>query len=270
MPESENSAVSPVPDMPPSKPSLARLFEWIGRYETSVLVAIVVMVAAVWLFVEIADQVREGDTLSFDEWAIRSLRDPDNPSVAIGPKWLSVVGRDLTALGGVTFLTLLTMTVAGYLWLRKMRAAATLVFLITVGASLSSITLKGLYDRPRPELVPHLTDVSTSSFPSGHAMLSTVVFLTLGTLLGRFTSEWKLRAYFLSIALTLCLLVGVSRVYMGVHYPTDVLAGWVAGLVWGLICWLVTYELQRSGIIEWRQVLEDDERTTLAQKPETK
>ncbi len=256
MPESENTAVLSPPQEPRPKSRLLRLLEWIGRYETSVLVAIIVMATGVWLFIEIADEVREGDTMSFDEWAIRSLRDPENPAVAIGPKWLSLVGRDLTALGGVTFLALLTMSVAGYLWLRKMYSAAALVLAITIGGSLCSVTLKGLYDRPRPDLVPHLTEVSTSSFPSGHAMLSTVVFLTLGTLLGRFTAERRLRAYFLGIALTLCLLVGVSRVYMGVHYPTDVLAGWVAGLVWGLICWLVTYELQRRGVIEWQQLLE--------------
>jgi undecaprenyl-diphosphatase len=259
MPESKNSDESlPAPEKMHSKYSLGRLMEWVGRYETSVIIAILASVAAIWIFIEIADEVREGDTLTFDEWAIRTLRQPEDLSVPIGPKALHVVGRDLTALGGVTFLALLTMSVGGYLWLRKMYAAAILVVAITLGGSLSSIALKGFYDRPRPALVPHLTDVSTSSFPSGHAMLSTVVFLTLGTLLGRFTAERRLRAYFLGIALTLCVLVGLSRVYMGVHYPTDVLAGWVAGLAWGLICWLVTYELQRRGIIEWRQKLENE------------
>jgi undecaprenyl-diphosphatase len=265
MPESETTNAPPPPEKPRPKSSLATLFEWIGRYETSVLAVIVILVAAVWLFIEIADQVRDGDTLSFDEWAIRALRHPENPSIPIGPAWLAVVGRDLTALGGVTFLALLTMSVVGYLWLRKMYAAGTLVLAITLSASLLSIQLKGYYHRPRPELVPHLTDVYTSSFPSGHAMLSTVVFLTLGTLLGRFTNERRLRAYFLGIALTLCLLVGVSRVYMGVHYPTDVLAGWVAGLVWGLVCWLLTYELQRRGIIEWHQVLEKEDHAAKSQ-----
>lgn len=249
MPEPPRSTVIPPAEPPRRKSPLAALFSWIGRYETSVLVAIIAIVSAIWLFVEIADQVREGDTLSFDEWAIRALRRADAPQVPLGPAWLAVVGRDLTALGGVTFLTLLTLSVVGYLWLRRMYAAGILVLAVTVSASLLSMQLKSYYHRPRPELVPHLTDVYTSSFPSGHAMLSTVVFLTLGTLLGRFTTERYLRAYFLSIALGLCILVGVSRVYMGVHYPTDVLAGWVAGLVWGLICWLVTYELQRRGIL---------------------
>jgi len=258
MPESKPTS-TPLPPKKSSPKSDAAFMEWIGRYETSVLAAIVTIVTAVWLFVSIADKVRDGDTLSFDQWAVQMLRQPENPSVPIGPAWLEVVGRDLTALGGITFLALLTMSVIGYLWLRKMYAAGLLVLGITISASLLSITLKGYYQRPRPDLVPHLTEVYTSSFPSGHAMLSTVVFLTLGTLLGRFTEERRLRAYFLGLALTLCLLVGVSRVYMGVHYPTDVLAGWVAGLVWGLICWLVTYELQRRGVIEWRQITEQEE-----------
>jgi len=252
--------MAPPPEKPPRKPSLAAMMEWIGRYETSVLVVIVVALAAVWVFIEIADEVRDGDTLRFDDWALRALRDPQDLHIPIGPKWLPKVGRDLTALGGVTFLGLLTMSVVGYFWLRKMYAVGTLVLAITVSASLLNVGLKDFYERPRPELVPHLTEEYSASFPSGHAMLSTVVFLTLATLLGRFTPEYRLRAYYLGIALTLSLLVGVSRVYMGVHYPTDVLAGWVAGLVWGLICWLVTKELQRRGIIEWPQFEEQTEK----------
>lgn len=258
MPESGPEITASPPEKPAPKPRYAAFLEWIGRYETRVLVAIAVAVAAIWVFIEIADQVRDGDTLRFDDWALRALRRPENVSIPIGPDWLADVGRDLTALGGVTFLSLLTMSVVGFFWLRKMYAAGTLVLAITISASLVNVALKDYYHRPRPELVPHLTGVYTSSFPSGHAMLSTVVFLTLGTLLGRYTAELRLRAYFLGIALTLCLLVGVSRVYMGVHYPTDVLAGWVAGLVWGLICWLVTKELQRRGIIEWRTIAEQE------------
>lgn len=100
MPESEKSLVPPSPQKPSSKLSFGKLLEWIGRYETSVLIVIIAMAAAVWLFIEIADEVREGDTLSFDEWAIRTLCEPENPSVPLGPKWLAVVGRDLTASAG--------------------------------------------------------------------------------------------------------------------------------------------------------------------------
>lgn len=254
MPENNSNLRLPQPENRLPQPSYAAFMEWIGRYETSVIVVIVLAVASIWGFIEIADEVREGDTLRFDDWALRVLRQPDDLHNPIGPKWLPKVGRDLTALGGVTFLGLLTLSVVGYFWLRKMYAVGTLILAINIGASLINVGLKDFYERPRPELVPHLTEEYTASFPSGHAMLSTVVFLTLATLLGRFTPEYRLRAYYLGIALTLSLLVGVSRVYMGVHYPTDVLAGWVAGLVWGLICWLVTKELQRRGLIEWPKV----------------
>jgi undecaprenyl-diphosphatase len=160
------------------------------------------------------------------------------------------VARDLTALGGVAFLTLLTLSVAGFLWLRKMYGAMWLVLGSTLGGLLASTTLKLMFDRPRPDLVPHLSDAFTSSFPSGHSFLSATVFLTLGSLLGRFVYQRRLKAYFLLVAVALTLLVGISRVYMGVHYPTDVLAGWSAGLAWALACWLLARFLQHRGAVD--------------------
>ena len=150
----------------------------------------------------------------------------------------------------MTVLTLLSLAVAGFLWLRKMNGAMWLVLVASLGGLAACVLLKGVFDRPRPNLVPHLTAVHTSSFPSGHSMMSATIFLTLGTLLGRFVQERKLKAYFLIVALTLTFLVGLSRVYLGVHYPTDVLAGWSAGLAWALICWLVARALQRRGVVE--------------------
>lgn len=223
---------------------------WIGKHEPEVLIALLLCVVALWGFVEISDEVLEGDTAAFDEWAVRSLRRADDPAQPIGPRWMTEVGRDITALGGVAVLTMLTVAVSGFLWLRRMHHAMWLVIGSTLGGVVASLLLKQLFHRPRPELVPHLSDVYTSSFPSGHAMLSATVFLTLGTLLSRFVTGYALKAYLLIIALSLTLLVGVSRVYMGVHYPTDVLAGWAAGLLWALICWLVARFLQRRGAVE--------------------
>lgn len=226
------------------------LLEWIGRHESSVLVACLVIVSAVWAFVAIADEVIEGDTLGFDEWALRAFRSADDPARPIGPAWCAEVGRDLTALGGVAVLTLITCAVAGYLWLRRMFGAMWLVLAATLGGLVASTLLKSGFARPRPDLVPHLSLVMTSSFPSGHSMLSATVYLTLGALLGRFVEPFRLKAYFLLVAMALTFLVGMSRVYMGVHYPTDVLAGWAAGLAWALICWLVARYLQRRGAVE--------------------
>jgi undecaprenyl-diphosphatase len=236
------------------------VLDWIGGHEVNVLVALFLLCVAVWGFIELADEVNSGDTARFDEWAIRALRDPNDPATPIGPRWLAELGRDMTALGGIGFVTLLTITVAGFLWLKRLYGAMWLVVLAAISGVAVNMTLKNLFDRPRPDLVPHLSHVYTSSFPSGHSMLSATVFLTLGALLGRFVDSQLLKAYFLIVAVVLTLLVGVSRVYMGVHYPTDVLAGWAAGLAWAVVCWLAARFLQRRGAVA--QNLEDSNPTT--------
>lgn len=229
------------------------------RAHTNLLVLIVALLAVggVWTFVEIAGEVIEGDTQKFDEWAVRALRMPDpdakpgeqRPQVPLGPKWLREVGRDMTALGGLAVLFLVTLGVAGYLLMVRKYHAMWLVLIATGGGLLGSTLLKMVFDRPRPG-VAHFSYVMTSSFPSGHAMLAAVVYLTLGSLLTRLVPERHVKVYLIVVALLLTFLVGISRVYMGVHYPTDVLAGWSAGLVWALLCWLVARYLQLRGAVE--------------------
>ena len=124
------------------------------------------------------------------------------------------------------------------------------VFASVVSGTLVSLVLKSLFERPRPELVPRAADILTASFPSGHSMLSAVVYLTLGALLARSQPRKRLKAYFLLLGLLLTLMIGVSRVYLGVHWPTDVLAGWTAGASWAILCWLVARRLQRRHAIE--------------------
>jgi undecaprenyl-diphosphatase len=232
---------------------------WIGRHELVVLVGALTVVAGSWAFIALADVVAEGRTEAFDEWALRSLRRADNPAMPIGPDWMAEVGRDMTALGGVAVLLLVTAAVAGFLCLdRKFAAMGFLIAAVGGGLVLSSL-LKAAFDRPRPSVVPHLSMVYTTSFPSGHSMMSAVVYLTLGAVLARMVVRRRLKLYCLAIALLLTGLVGCSRVYMGVHYPTDVLAGWTAGLVWATLCWLLARALQRRGAIE-RSGLRRDER----------
>lgn len=225
------------------------ILKWIGGHELAVLIAMFLLIVAVWGFVELADEVLEGDTATFDEWAVRALRHADDPQTPLGPSWLQEVARDITALGGVFFLTLLTLIVAAFLWLRRMYGAMLLVLVASLGGLAVSQGLKELFDRPRPDLVPHLAQVHTSSFPSGHSMMSAAVFLTLGALLARFVQERMLKAYFLVVATLLTFMVGLSRIYLGVHYPTDVLAGWSAGLAWALACWMVARRLQKRGAV---------------------
>ena len=202
------------------------------------------------MFVELADEVTEGDTQKFDEWAIEVLRRCDDPATPIGPRWLHEAARDITGLGGVMVLSLTSLAVAGYLWMAKKYHAMWLVIIATTSGLIVSTVLKRSFDRDRPDIVPHLSHVYTSSFPSGHSMLSAVVYLTLGALLARLAPGLAIKIYFIAVALGLTFLVGVSRVFMGVHYPTDVLAGWTAGLVWAILCWLAARYLQRRGAVE--------------------
>jgi undecaprenyl-diphosphatase len=226
------------------------ILNFIGQHEFKVLAAMFVLVLTILAFAAIADEVSDGATQRFDEGVLRALRRPDDPSKPIAPAWFSEVSRDITALGSLAVLTLLTVAISGFLWLRGMYGAMILVIVATFGGLIAATLLKGVFDRPRPPTVSHLAVVQTSSFPSGHSTLSATVFLTLGTLLGQFVKERRLKAYFLLVAIFLTFLVGASRIYLGVHYPTDVLAGWAAGLAWATLCWLVARFLQHHGRVE--------------------
>ena len=214
-----------------------------------VLLVTLVVVAGTWVFVELAGDVLKGDTQAFDRWLLDALRSPASPEWPRGPRWLVEVGRDVTAFGSSVVVALLTAAVVGYLWLQRKYGALGFVVVVTAGGGLLSHLLKALFARERPNPVPCLW-VSSPSFPSGHAILAAVVYLTLGILLARLEPRPLLKAYFLGVMMALTFLVGVSRVYLGVHYPTDVLAGWTVGLVWGLLCWLAAWYLQRRGTVE--------------------
>jgi undecaprenyl-diphosphatase len=219
---------------------------WLGSHSGLVLFAVLLVVSGIWGFIELLDEVREGETQEFDEWAVRTL------TLYHGERYkiLEEIGRDVTALGGIAALALLTAFVVGYLIMVRNYPAMWLVLSATVGGLILSSVLKTVIDRPRPDLGAQLSHVYTQSFPSGHSMMSAVVYLTLGALLARLVQSRVLKFYFVGAALIVTFLVGISRVYMGVHWPTDVLAGWTAGLVWAILCWLVATWLQRHGALE--------------------
>jgi undecaprenyl-diphosphatase len=242
-----------------------RVFGWIFSADLLELLAVLAVVGGSYAFIELADKVSEGSTARFDESIMRALRRADDPEKPIGPEWTGEIGRDLTALGGIALLVIVTVAVLVYLLIRRLYHAALLVFLATLGGLILNVSLKGWVDRARPDVVPHLSSyVATSSFPSGHSMLSATIYLTLGALLARFVAEYRLKVYFFSLALLLTVLVGFSRVFLGVHYPTDVLGGWTAGLVWALLCWLIARYLQRRGAVE--QVNEEEEAEDAAER----
>jgi undecaprenyl-diphosphatase len=220
------------------------------QYELTVLVLLALAAAGLWAFVAIADEVVEGETISFDRALLVALRNPSDLSDPIGPPWVEELFRDFTALGGVGVLAFLTFAVIGFLLLERRKRAALLILAAVGGGLLLSTLLKEVFSRPRPDLVPHGSYVYTASFPSGHSMMSAATYLTLGALLARVQPRRRLKIYILSVAILLTLVVGFSRVYLGVHWPTDVLAGWSVGAVWALLCWLVARWMQRRGQLE--------------------
>jgi undecaprenyl-diphosphatase len=158
--------------------------------------------------------------------------------------------RDFAALGSTGVLTVMVLAVAGFLAMTRKTHAALFVPLSVIGGVLISQTMKWAYARPRPDLVPHGTEVYSASFPSGHSMMSAIVYLTLGALVVRTQSDRNVKAYILAVAVILTVLVGASRVYLGVHWPTDVLAGWVLGGLWAFLSWVAMLWLQSKGQVE--------------------
>lgn len=223
-------------------------FSW-PAVEAGTLVSILIVAGGVLIFSELMEMI-EGEPHAFDRFVLLALRNPTDSSDPVGPGWVELIFRDITSLGGAAVLILMTAAVIGFLLIDGKQAAATFVLASVAGGSLLSTILKLIIARPRPTVVPHLVEVSSASFPSGHAMLSAVVYLTLGALLSRVEGPPRVKIYVLSVAILLTFLVGVSRVYLGVHWPTDVLAGWCAGAAWATLCWRIALALQRRGEIE--------------------
>ena len=209
----------------------------IRRPEPLLLGMALLATIGLWLLIAVAEEGFEGETCALDRAILLAMRDPANLQQAAGPAWLDQAARDITALGSTSVLSLLVILVVLFLWLLGRRGMALYVLLSTSLGTGLSFLLKALFQRPRPDLFPHGDTVLTTSFPSGHAMISTLVYLTLGVLLARLLTERRLEIFVVSSAMLVALLVGLSRVYLGVHWPTDVLAGWAGGASWALLCW---------------------------------
>lgn len=223
---------------------------WLGQYELAVLVMVALAAGGIWAFAVLAEEVVEGETDSVDQAVLLAMRNPADSSDPLGPPWLEESIRDFTALGSTGVLVFITLGVAGFLVQRREYRMTWLVLMAVGGGMLLTTLLKEGFDRPRPDLVPHGAFVTAASFPSGHAMVSAATYLTLGALLAQTQSRRRMKAYLLLLAILLALAVGASRVYLGVHWPTDVLAGWVAGAVWAITSWLVARWLQQRGVVE--------------------
>lgn len=209
------------------------------RLEFQTLVLLIAAVGALWVFLGLADEVTEGETGEVDRTLILMLRAPGDASDPLGPRWFEEMMRDVTALGGFTFLTLfVVIAVAALAFYRERRQAFVLGVSIGLAAAANDV-LKLLFDRARPDLVSHGSFVYTHSFPSGHSMLSAATFLTTAAILSSFQTRRRAKAFIFGVAVLLTVSVGVSRVYLGVHWPTDVLAGWTLGAMWALTARIV-------------------------------
>jgi undecaprenyl-diphosphatase len=215
------------------------------REELRILLGAVAVLAMIWIFAALANAVREGDTRQFDEWVLSALRQDSDKSQLKGPRWLTLGAEDITALGSPTVLGLTVLAVTGYLLLHGLYRNGLFIFAASVGGWVLNWLLKLAFARARPDVVPHLREVMSSSFPSGHALTSAAVYLTLGTLLMRIAEGRLAKYYCIAIAMFVTFLVGVSRVFLGVHYPSDVVAGWLIGMSWALLCWAVERTLER-------------------------
>jgi len=206
------------------------------------------------VFLKLASEVMEGDTLTMDTKIVRAFRQADDPSQPIGPAWMTDVLEDLTALGGPTIIWLVILSLTGYLLLQTKYHTALFVFVTAASGDFVNYAIKGVFSRERPTVVPHLREAFSSSFPSGHSMESAIVYLTLAAMLMRIVEGRVTKAYILGLALLVTFLVGLSRVVLGVHYPTDVIGGWIIGLFWATLCWLAAKHYEtRAGLREERR-----------------
>lgn len=217
------------------------------RFERHELVWLIVgfgICLLLWGFISLAGEVMEGDTQAFDTRILRALRDPADLARPRGPSWLEPALLDLTAVGGPTVLGLVVISVVGYLLLQTRYRMALVILITAASGEVANNILKNFFERTRPDVVPHLRSVDSTSFPSGHAMESAIIYLTLGAMLMRIVEGRLTKIYCMGMAIFLTFLVGVSRVYLGVHYPTDVIGGWIFGFAWASICWLVERRLE--------------------------
>lgn len=222
---------------------IQNFIKWLGNWERGVLIGFALIIGFTWIIVRTVEEVSDGDTQAFDEAVLLSLREPTDSNDPIGPPWFEEVIRDFTALGGTGLLTLVIVSVAGLMYMQDNKRQLVIILVSIAGALLISFLTKEFFDRPRPDLVAHGSNVRTASFPSGHSLLSASTYLTLGILLAQVQKKMRIRIFIMVLSIVTVILVGFSRVYLGVHWPTDVLAGWSIGAVWAMLCWLVAWRV---------------------------
>ena len=214
------------------------------------MTALLAIAVLLFLFGFIAHEVARGNPTALDRRVTLALRSSADPTRPIGPAWVQEAARDLTSLGSIVVVVITTAAVAGYLFLDHRPGVAWLMLLAVGGGIALNNALKLVFARQRPHVITSSARVFTTSFPSGHATLSATAYLTIGALLSRTSPSATLSLYFMMLAVSLTVLIGFSRIYLGVNYPTDVLAGWCIGAAWAILCWMMMAWLQDQGQVE--------------------
>lgn len=212
-------------------------------FELRLLAPFLMIAALTAAFLKIASEVFEGEAHAIDLWILEACRVPGQPGTPIGPVWFQESVRDLTALGSPAVLALVLLATWGCLMVTRQRRMAWLMLWAALGGQALALGLKALFARARPDDIYHATVAAGHSFPSSHAMMSAVICLTLAALTARVTRRPALRWFILLVACGVTMLVGASRVYLGVHWASDVAAGWAMGAAWALVCWLLARRL---------------------------
>ncbi len=202
-------------------------FRWSRRFVIGIAAIALLGLAAASLFAD-------GGANSVDRALMLALRTPGALDDPIGPKWFEDVMRDMTGLGGIGVVIGSSLVFAGYLALRRRWVDIGVLAASVVGAQGVSAVIKHWIERPRPDLVSHEAAIYSASFPSGHTLMATTVYLTFAMLIAADFPERRLRDYLLGVAWIVSFAVGASRIYLGVHWPSDVLAGWCIGALWML------------------------------------
>lgn len=224
--------------------SAVRLWRF-ARDELAVVAALGVVAGGIAAFIELADDMTEADGQAFDWQVLNAVRPDTTPSDPWGPPWLEVAALDITSLGGLAVLVLFALVATGFLLMQKKPFSALMLSLALGGGLLLSEVMKGVFVRDRPPAIYSAVETINASFPSGHALISTVFYLTLGVMLERAFARRRMKVYVLGTAVTIAILVGLSRVYLAAHWASDVMAGWSLGAAWAMICWLIAYGAQR-------------------------
>ena len=224
----------------PLRDWLYRLLRWIGRHVEGfygavgafLFIGLAIILLGAVAFAKLAEEVMEGETQAMDESILRMMNDMGSP-------WLDMVALEVTALGASMVVIMMVLVASAFLWHSRHHYSAALLWVSVMGAGLVNSVLKLSFNRPRPDVFPWRTQhVGLASFPSGHAMTAIVVYGTLAFLIARLAPTRFLRHLVWWTAIVVILLIGWSRLYLGVHYPSDVAAGFVLGTAWAVICGL--------------------------------